>query len=206
MNIQKIFSICFFYALSTTSCIAMEPREVRLPDPVNFLPGESYTSAVAINPVRPEVAAVSTNGKVVIWNLNACQVTHVIEASEKVSDKVSIRGLQTGETRAQIGYYPDGNLLSAYQPYGPNIYNLKLGLWIYRANNNAGTPNYDHLKYDKIPWNAWTQMDKHPIREVSPHVKATARYAGHTMDGKKLIQLIVLARERYILVTDEESM
>lgn len=202
MNIQKIFSTCFFYALSTTSCIAMEPREVRLPDPVNFLPGESYTSAVAINPVRPEVAAVSTNGKVVIWNLNTCKVTHVFEAPEKVTDNVSIRGLQTGETRACIGYYPNGNFLSAYQPYGPNIYNLKPALSTDTV-GDAGTPSYDHLKYDKIPWDTWTQMDKHPIREVSPHVKATARYADHTMDGKKLIQLIVLARERYILVTDE---
>jgi hypothetical protein len=202
MNIQKIFSICFFYALSTTSCIAMEPREVRLPDPVNFLPGESYTSAVAINPVRPEVAAVSTNGKVVIWNLNTCTVAQVFEAPEKVTDNVSIRGLQTGETRARIGYYPNGNFLSAHQPYGPNIYNLEPALWTNTV-NSAETPSYDHLKWDKIPWDTWTQMDTHPIRQVSPHVKATALYAGHTSDRKKLIQLIALAKERYILVTDE---
>ena len=275
-NIFIIYIICASYAL----CNSMNSGEIRLPDPEELLPQEVYLT-MALNPVRPEVAAITSAGHLILWNLDDLNIITRFESPEKVTYDDSINGACYRTCGASLSYHPNGNLLAAGQPHGIYFYNLETNerrcyqkrkylptalefnhdgtklvegepgghLILHTVDSRQGLrykvrgSSWDVLVPQKIKrgdrkntmiiefdgvttiveeWdftNVVSATDKptkkvldqydetttNPLRKISKRVQDTAIEAELTADRKRLVQLIMLAQERYLIVSQEPT-
>jgi hypothetical protein len=273
-NLLIFYTVCASYVL----CSAMNADGIQLPDPEELLPKEMYLT-MALNPVRPEVAAITSAGHLILWNLDDLSIITRFESPEKVTNEDSINGRCYRTCGASLSYHPNGNLIAAGQPHGVYFYNLETNerrcyqkrkhlptalefnhdgtklvegaaeghIILHTVNSGQGIrykvrgsswdvfvpqkikrgdrKNTMIIEFDGVntiveEWDftnvtslndkpakrvldQYDQFTTNPLRNLSKRVQDTAIEAELTADRKRLVQLIALAQERYILVTDE---
>jgi hypothetical protein len=275
-NLLIFYTVCASYVL----CSAMNSGEIQLPDPEELLPKEVYLT-MALNPVRPEVAAITSAGHLILWNLDDLSIITRFESPKKVTPDDVINGRCYRTCGASLSYHPNGKLLAAGQPHGIYFYDLEKNerrcyekrkylptalefnhdgtklvegepgghLILHTVDSRQGLrykvrgSSWDVLVPQKIKrgdrkntmiiefdgvttiveeWdftNVTSLNDKpakkvldqydetttNPLRKISKRVQDAAIEAELTADRKRLVQLIMLAQERYLIVSQEPT-